>query len=47
MDAAAVTAITGSVDFASIVTGIGTVFGAVAVVYVAIKGGRALMRAIG
>lgn len=46
MDAAAVTAITSAVDFATIVTGIGTVFAAVVVVKVAMVGGRKLLSAI-
>lgn len=43
MDAAAVTAITGAVDFATVVTGIGAIAAAVALVYVAIKGGKLLL----
>lgn len=38
-----VEAITGAVDFAAIVTGAGTVFGALAVAYVAFKGGQMLI----
>lgn len=40
------TAITGAVDFAAIVTGIGVVMAAVAVVIVAMKGGKMLLAAI-
>ena len=43
MDAAAVTAITGSVDFATVVTGIGAIGAAIAIVYVSIKGARMLI----
>ncbi|QIB64049.1 hypothetical protein [Kineobactrum salinum] len=46
MDAAAVTAITSAVDFASVVTGIGAVFAAVVLVKVAIVGGSKLISAI-
>jgi len=46
MDAAAVTAITSAVDFATIVTGIGAVFAAVVLVKVAMVGGRKLISAI-
>lgn len=38
-----VEAITGAVDFAAIVTGAGVVFGAMAVAYVAFKGGSMLI----
>lgn len=41
-----VTAVTGAVDFAAIVTGAGTVFGALALVYVAFKGGQMLLSVI-
>lgn len=40
------TAITSAVDFAAIVTGIGVVIAAVAVVLVAMKGGKMLLAAI-
>ena len=43
MDATAVTAITNAVDFATIITGIGVIGAAVAVLYIAIKGGSALL----
>lgn len=43
MDAAAVTAITSAVNFSTIVTGIGAVAAAVAVVYIAVKGARMLL----
>lgn len=43
MDAATVATITGAVDFATIVTGIGTVAAAVGVVYVAVRGARMLL----
>lgn len=46
MNQAAVTAITGSVDFATIIVGLGVVFGAVALVMVAMKGGKMLLAAI-
>jgi hypothetical protein len=41
-----VEAITGAVDFASIVTGAGVVFGALAIAYVAFKGGKMLLSII-
>jgi hypothetical protein len=46
MDATAVSAITGAVDFATIITGLGTVFGAVVLVKVAMAGGRKLLGAV-
>lgn len=46
MDAAAVSAVTGAVDFATVITGIGTVFAAVVLVKVAMVGGRKLLAAI-
>jgi len=46
MDAAAVTAITTSVDFSTIVTGIGTIAAAVAVVLISVKGARMLLSMI-
>lgn len=46
MDAASVTAVTNSVDFATIITGIGAIGAAVAVVYVAMKGVRLLLSAL-
>lgn len=46
MDAAAVTAITSQVDFATIITGIGTIAGGVAVVYIALKGAKMLISTI-
>jgi len=46
MDAAAVTAITSAVDFATVVTGIGAIFAAVVLVKVAMVGGSKLIAAI-
>lgn len=46
MDAAAVKVVTDAVDFATIVTGVGTIGAAVAVVYIAIKGVKLLLSAI-
>ena len=46
MDAAAVSAVTGSVDFATVITGLGAVFGAMALVKVALAGGRKLLSSI-
>lgn len=46
MDAAAVTAITSAVDFATIVTGIGAIGAAVVLVKVAMVGVRKLIAAI-
>jgi len=46
MDATAVSAITGAVDFASIVVGIGGVFAALVIVRVAMVGGKLLISAI-
>ena len=46
MNQAAVTAITTSVDFATIITGLGVVFAAVGLVFVAMRGGRMLVNAI-
>ena len=43
MDSAAVTAITGAVDFATIVTGIGSVAAAIVVVLISIKGAKMLL----
>lgn len=43
MDAAAVTAITSAVNFGTIVTGIGTIAAAVALVYIAVKGAKMLL----
>lgn len=43
---AMVTAITGAVDYAPIVVGIGTIAGAVALVYVAWKGAKMLLAAV-
>lgn len=44
--AAMTTAITGAVDFAPIVTGIGVIIAAVALVVIAMKGGKMLLAAI-
>jgi hypothetical protein len=46
MDAAAVTAITGAVDFATVVTGIGAIGAALVVLKVAMAGMRKLTSAI-
>ena len=46
MDAAAVTAVTSAVDFATVITGIGTVFAAVVLVKLALVGGGKLIKAI-
>lgn len=46
MDAATVTTITSSVDFAEIITGMGAIFAAVALVLIARKGGRLLMSVV-
>jgi hypothetical protein len=43
MDAAAVTAITTAVNFGTVVTGIGAIAAAVALVYISIKGARMLL----
>lgn len=43
---AAVSAITGAVDFGSIITGIGTIGAAVAGVYIAYRGVKMLLSAI-
>jgi hypothetical protein len=43
MDAAAVTAITTAVDFGTVITGIGAISAAVALVYISIKGARMLL----
>lgn len=43
---AAMTAISGAVDFATVITGLGVVFGAIAVVLVCFKGGKMLLGAI-
>lgn len=43
MDAAAVTAITGAVDFATIITGIGAIAAAIVVIKVAKKGASLLL----
>lgn len=47
MDAAAVSAITSAVSFATVVTGIGAIGAALVVIAVAKKGGRALISMIG
>jgi len=46
MDAAAVTAITGAVDFGTVVTGLGAIGAAVAVVYIAMRGVKMLLAGI-
>lgn len=47
MDAATVAAITGSVNFATIITGIGVICGAVALVLISVRGGKMLLGMIG
>jgi hypothetical protein len=47
MDAAAVTAITDSVDFASVITGIGVIAAAMAILLISIKGGKTLLSFLG
>ncbi|WP_276783365.1 hypothetical protein [Thalassolituus oleivorans] len=46
MDATTVTAITDAVDFATVITGIGTVAAGVVVVFVAVKGAKLLLNMI-
>ncbi len=46
MDAATVAAITGAVDFATIIVGFGAIFAAVGLAKVSLAGGRMLMGAI-
>ena len=46
MDATAVSAIVAAVDFNTVVTGIGSVFAAVVLVTIALKGGRMLLSAV-
>jgi len=46
VDAATVTSITGAVDFATIITGIGSVAAAVVVVLVAFRGAKMLLSAV-
>jgi hypothetical protein len=46
MDSAAVTAIVTAVNFNSVVAGIGSVFAAVVLVTIALKGGRMLLSAV-
>lgn len=46
MNEAAVTAVTNAVDFGTVITGIGTIGAAVALVYVSIKGVKLLLSAI-
>ncbi len=43
MDAAAVTAITGAVDFATIITGVGAIAGAVVLVLISVRGAKMLL----
>jgi hypothetical protein len=43
MNAAAVAAITGAVDFSTIITGIGVIAAAVALVLISVKGARMLL----
>jgi hypothetical protein len=43
MDAAAVTAITSAVDFGTIITGIGAIAAAVALVLISVKGAKMLL----
>jgi len=44
--AAAITAITGAIDFSTVITGLGVVFGALAGVYIVMKGGGMLLSAV-
>ena len=44
--AALVSGITGAIDFGAVVTGIGTICAACAVVYVAFKGGKMLINSL-
>ena len=46
MDATAVSAITGAIDFTTIIVGVSAVFAAMVVLKVAIIGGRKLLSAI-
>jgi hypothetical protein len=43
MDASVISAITSAVDFSTVVTGIGTVAGAIALVLIATKGAKMLL----
>lgn len=43
MDATAVSAITGAVDYATVVTGIGAIGAAIVIVYIAIRGAKMLL----
>jgi hypothetical protein len=43
MDQASIDAITGAVDFTTIIAGIGTVAAAVALVYISVKGAKMLL----
>jgi len=46
MDAASVAVITGSVDFATIITGIGAIAAAVATVLISVRGAKMLLSMI-
>jgi len=46
MDATTVSSITDAVDFGAVVTGLGVVFASVAVVLIAMKGGKMLLAAL-
>lgn len=46
MDATVVSAITDAIDFTTIIVGVGAVFAAIAVLKVAVIGGRKLLAAI-
>jgi hypothetical protein len=46
MDETAVTAITSAVDFSNVVTGIGTIAAAVALVYISVKGASMLLNMV-
>jgi hypothetical protein len=46
MDAATVTAITGSVDFTTIIVGIGAIAASVALVLISVRGARMLLSMI-
>ncbi len=47
MDAAAVTAITSAVDFATVITGIGAVAAAIVLVLISMKGAKYLLNMVG
>jgi hypothetical protein len=47
MDSTAVSAITGSVDFATIIVGIGAIAAVVALLLISIRGGKTLLSFLG